>query len=326
MKTSRKYFSFALISSLSFAMIFFSCTKEEIHEPGPDPENPFPPVVNPIDTDTTTIQIPDPYSITGLHKNIFSTKCNVPGCHDGTFEPDFRTIQSTYSTLVYQRVNKVTVNNIDTFDLRVIPFDTTNSFIHERITTPTSEYMPSNGIRLSQTEIQQINTWIMNGARDINGNIPPPPNSLPVLINDGTHFFYNALDSFTLIPFYASVIDTNRYMDVPYYPFLVNAGANLKIFFWVKDDSTAVGNLLVNQCKLSLLENDFSTAQVVNATYLNLGVSNQIWIADFPVTWPPGTQGYFRYYVKDTNHPDIVEFPRNDLPFYYKSFFSFRVQ
>src|SRR5204862_5960812 len=142
------------------------------------------------DTDTTTTQIPDPYSITGLHKNIFSVRCNVPGCHDGTFEPDFRTIQSTYSTLVYQHVNKVTVNGVDSFYYRVLPFDTTRSFIHERLTTPTSDYMPSNGNRLSQTQIQQINTWIMNGARDINGNIPNAPNNIPYLVNNSNHFFY----------------------------------------------------------------------------------------------------------------------------------------
>jgi hypothetical protein len=322
----RKYFSLTLISASFLVMILFSCTKEEVKEADPDPENPFSPVVNPIDTDTTTTVTPDPYSITGLHKNIFSTKCNVPGCHDGTFEPDFRTIQSTYSTLVYQQVNKVTVNNVDSFDLRVIPFDTINSFLHERITTPTTEYMPSNGNRLSQIEIQQINTWIMNGARDINGNIPSAPNNLPHLINDGTRFFYNALDSFTVIPFYASVVDTNRYLDIPYYPFLVNAGANLQIIFWVTDDSTAIGSLQVNQCKLSLLENDFSAAQTVTATYVNLGAPNQFWIASFPVTWPVGTQVYFRYYVRDSDNPAVVEFPRSDLPFYYKSFFSFRVQ
>lgn len=326
MKRYRKYFSSAFISASFLMMIFFSCTKEEIHEAGPDPENPFSPVVNPTDSDTTTTQTPDPYSITGLHKNIFSTKCNVPGCHDGTFEPDFRTIQSTYSTLVYQQVNKVTVNNIDSFHLRVIPFDTTNSFLHERITTTTTEYMPSNGNRLSQTEIQQINTWIMNGAKDINGNIPSAPNNLPHLVNDATRFFYSAFDSLTLIPFYYQLIDTNRYMDIPYYPFLVNANRNMTIIFWVEDDSTALGSLLVNQCKLSLLENDFSAAQTVNATYVNLGAPYQFWIATFPVTWAPGTQVYFRYYVKDTDNPAVVEFPRNDLLFYYKSFFSFKVQ
>lgn len=312
-------YSFAAIPVMAgMVLLYSSCSKDD-----EVPTNPYS-TIN-YNIDTTTEQNPDPYSITGLHKNIFNTKCNVPGCHDGTFEPDFRSVQSAYSTLVYQKVNKVTVNGIDSFSYRVIPFDTTHSFIHERITTPTPDYMPSNGIRLNSTQINQINTWIMNGARDMSGNIPSPPNNLPYL-DITNHFFYNAFDSLNLFPFYASVVDTHRYMGVPYNPFLVNANANLKILFWTKDDSTAVANLLVNQCKLSLLENDFSAAQTVTATYINLGAPNQGWMVTFPVTWPPGTIVYFRYYFKDTDNPATVEFPRSDHPYYYKSFFSFLVQ
>ena len=307
-------------------LFYAGCTKEKTEvtpDPDPAPANPYDNVN--FDTSTTPEPNPDPYSITGLHKNIFNPKCNVPGCHDGTFEPDFRSVQSAYSTLVYQKVNKITVNNVDSFTYRVIPFDVNNSFIHERITTSTSDYMPSNGVRLSSAEINQIDTWIANGAKDMNGNVPSAPNNLPYL--DATnHFFYNALDSLTFIPFYASIVDTNRYMGVPYNPFIVNAGANLRIIFWVKDDSTALGNMLVNQCKLSLMENDFSAAQTVVATYYDLGAPNQFWMATFPVTWPVGTRVYFRYYFKDTHNPATVEFPRNDLSIYYKSFFSFIVQ
>ena len=314
----RKYFSSAFVALAGIMLFYSSCSKDE-----EVPHNPYDDIN--YNTNTPTEQNPDPYSITGLHKNIFNPKCNVPGCHDGTFEPDFRSVQSSYSTLVYQKVNKVTVNNVDSFSYRVIPFDVTNSFIHERITTTTTDYMPSNGNRLSSAEINQIDTWIMNGARDINGNVPSAPNNLPYLLNDGNHFFYNALDSLNLFPFYASVVDTNRYMDIPYNPFLVNANANLRIIFWVGDDSTSVANMLVNQCKLSLLENDFSAAQTVTATYYNLP-PNDFWMVTFPVTWPPGTHVYFRYYLKDTHNPAVVEFPRTDLPFYYKSFFSFMVQ
>ncbi|HLG34738.1 MAG TPA: hypothetical protein VI757_07635 [Bacteroidia bacterium] len=316
---NRKYFSFALFIIASALLIFNGCSKED-----PAPENPFGPQVIVHDTDTTTTVIPDPYSITGLHKNIFSTRCNVPGCHDGTFEPDFRTIQSSYSTLVYQRVNKVTVNNVDSFTFRVIPFDTTNSFIHERLTTTTPDYMPSNGNRLSQAEINQINTWIMNGAKDINGNIPVAPNNLPNLIPDSGYYW--AFDSLTFVPLYGNMISTSRYQGVSYYPFLVGANRTMKIIFWVQDDSTALGNLQVNQCKLSLIENDFSAAQTVTATFINFGAPLQFWMVTFPVTWTVGTQVYFRYYVRDADNPATVEFPRNDMPFYYKSYFSFLVQ
>jgi hypothetical protein len=289
------------------------------------PENPFGPEVIVHDTDTTTIVIPDPYSITGLHKNIFSTRCNLPGCHDGSFEPDFRTVQSTYSTLVYHRVNKTVLpDSARFFTYRVIPFDTTYSFLHERVTTTTSEYMPSSGNRLTETEIHHINTWIMNGAKDINGNIPLAPNNLPNMIQDSGYFW--AFDSLTFVPLYGNMISTIRYQGVPYFPFLVGAGRTMKIIFWVQDDSTALGNLLVNECKLSLLENDFSAAQTAQASYINFGFPLQFWMATFQVSWPPGTQVYFRYYVRDTDNQNIVEFPRSDMPFYYKSYFSFLVQ
>src|SRR5262245_28034848 len=43
----------------------------------------------------------DSSSFLGIHKYILSVKCAVSGCHDGSFEPDYRTVQSAYSTLLY---------------------------------------------------------------------------------------------------------------------------------------------------------------------------------------------------------------------------------
>src|SRR5210317_2664712 len=48
----------------------------------------------------------DANSIQGLHKNIFKPTCANSGCHDGNFEPDFRTIESSYNTLVNQAIIK----------------------------------------------------------------------------------------------------------------------------------------------------------------------------------------------------------------------------
>jgi len=315
-KGFRKYFNIASVCAVVAVLVFNGCTKEV---PETDPENPFGPPVVHHDTDTTTVQIPDPYSITGLHTNIFSVRCNVPGCHDGTFEPDFRTIQSSYSTLVYQRVNKITVNGVDSFNYRVIPFDTAKSFIHERITTTTPDYMPSNGNRLNQTQIQQINRWIMEGAKDINGNIPIAPNNLPGLS------YYLAYDSVSAsyIPLASHRVDSIRYQGIGYNPFVVQQGKTITMYFVVSDDSTAAGNLLVNQLKLSLDKNNFSSATVIPAFY---AIIYPVWIAQFNVTWAPGTQVYFRYYVKDTDNPTVVEFPRSEQPFYYKSYYSFIVQ
>ncbi|MEM6347295.1 MAG: hypothetical protein AAF927_25620, partial [Bacteroidota bacterium] len=78
------------------ASVFASC---ERLDPTPPP-NPFDEIVYP--EPPAPLPEPDSSSIVGLHKFIFSQSCAVPGCHDGAFEPDFRTVQSTYSTLVFQ--------------------------------------------------------------------------------------------------------------------------------------------------------------------------------------------------------------------------------
>ena len=61
----------------------------------------------------------NPASIEGLHANIFGKTCANSGCHDGNFEPDFRTIESTYNTLVFQPIIKNDLQG--TYEYRVVP-------------------------------------------------------------------------------------------------------------------------------------------------------------------------------------------------------------
>ena len=79
-------------------IVFFSCQKDKIN---PYDDSSLDPPNN-IDTNYFN----DPTSFAALQNNIFQPYCNNSGCHDGTFEPDFRTIESSYSTLVYQTVKK----------------------------------------------------------------------------------------------------------------------------------------------------------------------------------------------------------------------------
>ena len=68
-----------------------ACRKEE--DPIPNPYD------NPLNDPPPSGGGPDPFdpsSIQGLHQNIFSTKCASAGCHDGNFEPDFRSVESSY--------------------------------------------------------------------------------------------------------------------------------------------------------------------------------------------------------------------------------------
>ena len=104
-----------------FIILCYSC-KEEL--------NPFE-FDNNINSNNDTIYFDDPSSFSALHNNIFSTTCANSGCHDGTFEPDFRTIESSYNSLVYQPPIKNDANN--SFDYRVKPGDAIQSVLYHRL-------------------------------------------------------------------------------------------------------------------------------------------------------------------------------------------------
>jgi hypothetical protein len=283
------------------ALLFiFSCEKT--------PDNPYDSVN--YNTDTSSSASADPTTIVGLHRAIFFPRCAKSGCHDGTFEPDYRTVMSTYSTLVYQPVIKTTVDSISFFKLRVFPFRADSSLLIERLTTPTSDYMPSNGNRLSAEDISNVRTWINNGAKDENGNIPVAPNLPPVI----TAVY--AIDQVTYQP------DTNRLGGISYNPLIVDSGQSIYVIIGAEDDSTAYADLSLNQMKLSYDMDDFSGATTVNAVYF-FGY----WAVPInSANYTPNDTVFFRYYVNDGDHAQPTEFPRNDYPFYYKYYCSFIVQ
>lgn len=139
--------------------------------------------VNPYDLieeenpqDTTQIDL-DPTSLAGLHANIFGKTCANSGCHDGTFEPDFRTIQSTYGTLVNHPIIKNDPQG--SFSMRVVPGDVAASVLIARLEYDidgNSGVMPlvidpgSDWLEKKEEYIQNIKDWIAAGAKDALGN------------------------------------------------------------------------------------------------------------------------------------------------------------
>ena len=287
---------------LSVVLAAFSCTKE-IEDSA---ENPF----GHSPSDTTNADSISAASIEGLHRNIFSLRCANPTCHDGSFEPDFRTVQSTFQTLVYQEVVKN--DSLGSFTYRVIPGNAEQSWIIERLTTddPFLGQMPLYSVPLSTQDIDDIKTWINSGAANINGDLPIYPNKNPEVL------YYAAYD------LNGNRIDTNRSNGWAS-PFLTPTNEDIELLFKVVDDSTASSGLLINQVLLSTSREDFSNAQLFNASYYN----NEFWTATIPSsTLTPNQQFYFRYQVKDLDHIDITEYPSSDHPFYYKENASFIVQ
>ncbi len=301
-----RYLLPALFTGIVVSVLSDSCKKDA------PPPNPY----DTIDYGTGggSSQPPDPNTIVGIHYNILRVKCAMPGCHDGHFEPDYRTVQSSYSTLVYHPVKKYTVDSA--FRYRVVPYDTAASWFHERLTTDDANLgrMPLYSSPLSASEMNCINKWIMDGARDMFGNSPALPNTKPVVVG------YIATDSAF------NRIDSIRVGGVFYNPFIVSANSKIKIVMVVEDDSTAVSALTVNKLKLSYAMNDFASSAIYSAYYFSLG-GYSLWIADVNASvFSVGDVLYMRYYVNDGNHAADTEFPSAESAAGYKTYYSFKIQ
>ena len=171
----RKLFTVILI------LIFVSCKKDDF--------------INPYDNDSLitnvnedSVYFNDPSSFSALHNNIFLPTCANSGCHDGNFEPDFRTIESSYNTLIYQPIIKNDSNN--TYEYRVLPGNSEMSIMYQRLLVDidgksgkmplSAEYDPEHIWHNDKEEyIENIKSWIDSGAKDIFGNLPVKPNKVP---------------------------------------------------------------------------------------------------------------------------------------------------
>jgi hypothetical protein len=165
----------------SFALFVAGCKKEEPINPYTLPE--FQPPI-----DSVLVHSPDPNTIAGLHKYVFQPTCANSGCHDGTFEPDFRTIQSSWNTLVMQPVIKN--NPQGSFQYRVLPGNPDQSVLIERMIHDIdgqSGIMPlwlepgSDWPEKKNQYIQNVRNWILNGAPDVFGNVITTQNLPPQL-------------------------------------------------------------------------------------------------------------------------------------------------
>ena len=303
MMRRRKLILIPLLVALALTTIP-SCEKEENPYDKVDYSSP----ADPVDTLS-------PSSFISLHKNIFVTKCALPGCHDGAFEPDFRSVQSAYATLVYHRVVK---HSQDTaFEFRVLPNNYQGSWLYERITTDDAVLgrMPLYAPVLTNEELQNIRDWIMNGAPDMFGQRPQFPNTAPTV----EYYFATSAD-------FQTVYSNDRQGGVPYNPFLVPDNTDIKIAIAVDDDSTEVADMQSNILRLSTDADDFSNAISVTASYFSFSTNSEFWVADINTADFPDSQTvYMRYYVNDGDQPIDTEFPVDDSNDAYKTYWSFIV-
>ncbi|MCS7084485.1 MAG: hypothetical protein RMM53_00320 [Bacteroidia bacterium] len=233
------------------------------------------------------IDPPDSASLVGLHTYIFSRSCAQPACHDGSFEPDFRTVQSTYSTLVFQPVVKN--NSQRSFQYRVVPGNVEKSWLYERVVTDDGVLgrMPLYDRPLDESQLRALRRWIAAGAPDMFGNPARSPNRLPDFKGYAAFLYWEGL--------YEWRCDTARGGN-PGAPFYVRKGWPVEFWFEVEDDSTAVENLTVNELWLSSDRYDYSAAKKLKAEY----VPTPRIIKDFH---GPGKDGVFHWRVKTNDVP-----------------------
>ena len=292
-------------------LVIYSCKKET----PPAVNNPY----NGINrTDSTNNKIlVDTMTITYVHQKVLSTRCALNGCHDGHFEPDYRTPQSAFATLVYAPIIKN--DTAMKYKYRVIPYDTLNSVMYIRVTNccfvNVNDRMPQDniGVPLPDSSIAIIRNWILHGAKDMFGNVARRPNEPPIVQG----YFALGTD-------YHTVYSNNRIDSVYYNSFMVpDSVTSFYAVFAVSDDSTPIRNLLVNTLKLSHKSYDFSNAISIQATYLNAS-GTEYWLASVPMAqFTPGDTVFMRYYVNDGQHQTNVEFPNSSLPYPYMTYYSF---
>jgi hypothetical protein len=298
------------------------------------PKNPYDDIETGVNNDNPD---PDQYpegSFAWLHGKIFSPTCANSGCHDGTFEPDFRTISSSYYSLVNHPV--VANDEAGSFSQRVVPGNISASFLHERLTVEipnTSGMMPlaaeddPSWNANSAFYIQKINDWIAAGAPDMAGNAAPAAgvNSPPLVygmaifpVGNTTNPYPRETDS----PYgIGAIVVPNTMVDVWIFPFDDNAllndfeAASLKVSASLSDFSNAISGTFQEQ-STPITALDFGNNP--NTFYYKATINLS--------SFESGSLCYVRNYLDDGVQPTLTEVPNNaSNPFWYL-LFSLRIQ
>lgn len=296
-----------------------SCTK--------DSKNPFDNPDNLPPKDTTQIEDIDPTSFVGLHQNIFKPTCANSGCHDGSFEPDFRTIESAYNTLVLHPLIKNDPSGSYTY--RVKPGSLSESVLWLRLNEDIDGisgimpldafYDPESAWNAEKAEhLSNISDWILNGAKDMFGNEPGANNQQPGIAGiyataDGVH------------------CNAGERIEVPI------GTQSVQVWFAVYDNDTELHSYTYAKAKMSGQIN-FDTDSLIT-TY-------DIWQNPTTGTFRPGFTGepvefkhqfvfnpnefaqdstyYIRVHLKSVSETDTTQIPQDGSQLYIKKYFSWK--
>lgn len=311
---------------LSLIIIFlFGCTKEELINPYEDPS-----LDPPVDSDTIN-HFSDSLNFASLYHNVFSPYCASSGCHDGTFEPDFRTIESSYNTLVFQPVIKNDINN--TYQYRVLPNNAEMSVLYVRLTEkidPSSEIMPIDATynpehswhNDKETYIENIKDWINSGAKDMFGQQAVFPNKIPE--KQGV-VAYSEGQTTNSLP----RLGVRGAIQIP-------SGVNsIDIWFSILDDNLTANQFSYSKVKFSDNLFDFeqqpfydlevlSTPHSAPGFYITEMVDYYLKVTYDISNLSVGDEIFFKVYVDD-NVNGIIEIPNNGSTLELIKYFAFEI-
>ena len=260
-----------------------------------------------------------------LHQKIFRPTCANSGCHDGTFEPEFRTISSTYNSLVLQPAISNDLNN--TYTYRVQPEDANLSLLYGRLTIflpNSSGIMPlevdqgSDWLENETQYIQAVESWINGGALDMFGNAPGVGNLEP------------QVNGFLAFPNGNTTTPYSRSVGVGVLPIEVPAD-NIDLWISIDDDSTGNGNIGYNKLKIStdafdfdgLPEIDLQTGNTINAEDFTGATIPFDRKADVDLSvYTEGTYLYCRVYLDDGDHSGPTEIPNDGTTSPMRDYFT----
>lgn len=307
---------------IAFSTIFHSCQEKEILNPYDNQT----PVVNNHNPSIDAIPVGN---FAWLHAKVFRPTCANSGCHDGTFEPEFRSINSAYNSLV----NHPTISNDEngSFTYRVVPGSSNLSFLHERLTVEipnTSGMMPlsvdpgSDWTPNKTFYIQKIKEWIDNGAKDMYGNDAPP----------ATGDTPPAIYGMVMFPPGNTTTPYPREVESIYGIGAIEVPAGM-IDIWILSTDNGSYNPIYNSAtiKASTSTQDFSNAISATYSYNSTPIMAQSFFeASGPFYYKatlnltgaaPGTTYYVRSYLDDGAQPNVTEIPNNgSAPFWYLLF------
>ncbi len=305
-------------------LVFHACKKDGEINPYDNP-NLDPP------EDTTVNYFPDPTTIQALHNNIFIPTCANSGCHDGAFEPDFRTIESSYNTLVYQPVIKN--DNTNSYEFRVDPSNSDKSILYKRLIEDidgisgimplSAEYNPEHYWYDHKEEyIQNIKDWIDNGAKDIFGNSPLQPNRIPEM--RGAIAFVTGQNT----PLSRELPRGTIYVPL--------SASSIDLWFSVQDDILSPDQLSYNKIKLSTNLFDFENKPEFSLEVITppknetgyYGSTTDDFYHKYTLDMSAYNSGdivFIKIFVKDDVNP-VTEIPSNGSDYNIVKHFTFTVQ